>query len=71
MCIRDRLVGGPGSTNDFDYNDDRNDWVTNEVGTGYNAPLTSALIQQYNNFGGDPLSNAELDALPGIVVAEV
>lgn len=65
------LVGGPGSTNDFDYNDDRNDWVTNEVGTGYNAPLTSALIQQYNNFGGDPLSNAELDALPGIVVAEV
>jgi hypothetical protein len=65
------LVGGPGSTNDFDYNDDRNDWVTNEVGTGYNAPLTSALIQQYDNFGGEPLSDAELDALPGIDVAEV
>jgi hypothetical protein len=65
------LVGGPGSTNDFDYNDDRNDWVTNEVGTGYNAPLTSALIQQYDNFGGEPLSDAELDTLPGIDVAEV
>jgi hypothetical protein len=65
------LVGGPGSPNDFDYNDDRGDWVTNEVATGYNAPLTSALIQQYDNFGGEPLSNAELDALPGINVVEV
>jgi hypothetical protein len=65
------LVGGPGSLDDFNYNDDRNDWITNEVGTGYNAPLTSALIQQYDNFGGDPLTDAQLDALPGIVVTEV
>ncbi|WP_253274275.1 glycoside hydrolase family 9 protein [Myxosarcina sp. GI1] len=62
------MVGGPGSTNDFDYNDDRNDWITNEVGTGYNAPLTSALIQAYDDFGGDPLSNKELDNLVGIDV---
>ena len=60
------LVGGPGSVNDFDYNDDRNDWVTNEVAISYNAPLTSALIQQYDNFGGDPLTETELDALVGI-----
>ena len=60
------LVGGPGSVDDFDYNDDRNDWVTNEVATGYNAPLTSALIQQYEDFGGDPLTESELDALVGI-----
>lgn len=60
------LVGGPGSTDDFDYNDDRNDWITNEVGTVYNAPLTSALIQQYDNYGGDPLSESEVDQLIGI-----
>jgi hypothetical protein len=60
------MVGGPGSANDFDYNDDRNDWVTNEVATGYNAPLTSALIQQYDNFGGNPLTDSELDTLVGI-----
>lgn len=60
------LVGGPGSIDDFDYNDDRNDWITNEVGTVYNAPLTSALIQQYDNFGGDPLTETEVDQLIGI-----
>ena len=62
------LVGGPGSTDDFDYNDDRNDWITNEVATPYNAPLTSALIQQYNDFGGDPLTDAQLDELVGVDV---
>jgi hypothetical protein len=65
------LVGGPKSTNDFDYNDDRNDWIGNEVGTGYNAPLTSALIQAYDNLGGDPLSERELDALAEIDVAGI
>ena len=60
------LVGGPGSTDDFDYNDDRNDWITNEVGTSYNAPLTSALIQQYDNFGGDPLTEEQFDELVGV-----
>ena len=60
------LVGGPQSSDDFDYNDDRNDWVTNEVGTGYNAPLTSALIQQYDDLGGEPLTESELDSLVGI-----
>ena len=60
------VVGGPGSANDFSHNDSRHDWVTNEVGTSYNAPFASALIQQYDLLGGDPLSMAELDALPGI-----
>lgn len=58
------IVGGPQSNNDFDYNDDRNDWITNEVGTGYNAPLTSALIQQYEYLGGEPLADSELESLP-------
>ena len=60
------VVGGPGSADDFSHNDRRDDWVTNEVGTSYNAPFASALIQQYDNLGGDPLSMQELDALPGI-----
>ena len=62
------VVGGPGSPDDFSHNDRRDDWITNEVGTSYNAPFASALIQQYDNFGGDPLSDAELDLLPGVDV---
>jgi len=60
------LVGGPKSTNDFDYNDDRNDWITNEVATSYQAPLHSALIQQYDDLGGDPLTEQQFDALIGV-----
>ncbi|NJR46762.1 MAG: cellulase, partial [Hyellaceae cyanobacterium CSU_1_1] len=60
------VVGGPGTVDDFSHNDRRNDWVTNEVGTGYNAPFASAAIQQYENLGGDPLSESQLDQLIGI-----
>ena len=37
------LVGGPKSPNDFDYKDDRHDYVANEVATDYNAGFTGAL----------------------------
>ena len=60
------VVGGPSEPNDYSHNDQRNDWVTNEVGTSYNAPLTSALVQQYDNYGGDPLTDSELDDLVGV-----
>ena len=60
------VVGGPKSSDDFSHNDRRDDWVTNEVGTSYNAPFASALIQQYDNLGGDALSQSELDQLIGI-----
>ena len=60
------VVGGPGSADDFSHNDRRDDWVTNEVGTSYNAPFASALIQQYDNLGGDALSQSQLDQLIGI-----
>ena len=60
------VVGGPGAADDFSYNDRRNDWVTNEVGTSYNAPFAGAAVQQYENFGGDPLSESELDQLIGV-----
>ena len=60
------VVGGPGEANDFSHNDRRDDWVTNEVGTSYNAPFASALIQQYDELGGDPLSMSQLDDLVGV-----
>ena len=60
------VVGGPGEANDFSHNDRRDDWVTNEVGTSYNAPFASALIQQYDELGGDPLSMSQLDDLIGV-----
>jgi endoglucanase len=60
------IVGGPGKADDYSHNDRRDDWITNEVGTGYNAPIASALIQQYQNFGGDALSESALDQLIGV-----
>lgn len=60
------VVGGPGSADDFSHNDRRNDWITNEVGTSYNAPFAGAAVQQYENLGGDPLSEGELDQLIGV-----
>ena len=60
------IVGGPDAADDYAHNDERDDFVTNEVGTSYNAPFASALIQQYDDFGGDPLSQSELDELVGI-----
>ncbi len=60
------IVGGPDAPDDYAHNDRRDDWVTNEVGVSYNAPIASALIQQYDNLGGDPLSESELDQLIGV-----
>ncbi len=37
------LVGGPGSADDWDWEDNRQDFVRNEVTTSYNAGFTSAL----------------------------
>ena len=60
------LVGGPKSANDFDWQDDRTDPVGNEVALDYNAGYTGALAYLYDKYGGDPLTEMELDALPGI-----
>ncbi|GEM_PF-3109139 len=37
------LVGGPKSKDDFDYKDDRHDYICNEVATDYNAGFTGAI----------------------------
>ncbi len=47
------LVGGPGS--DDSYQDDRADYVKNEVATDYNAGLTGALARLVEEYGGRPL----------------
>lgn len=60
------IVGGPEDPNDYAHYDRRDDFVTNEVGTSYNAPIASALIQQYDIFGGDPLTEGQLDNLIGV-----
>ncbi|MGB3613057.1 MAG: glycoside hydrolase family 9 protein, partial [Elainellaceae cyanobacterium] len=64
------LVGGPASPDDGDYRDDRSDYIRNEVALDYNAAFTGALARQYSEFGGSPLSDAELNALPGIVAPD-
>jgi len=48
------LVGGPDLQDNWE--DDRNDWVRNEVGVGYNAAFTGALAKMYAEFGGEPLA---------------
>jgi hypothetical protein len=63
------MVGGPKSANDFDYQDVRTDYVSSEVALDYNAGLTGALAYMYSNFGGEPLSDAELDSLPEITIS--
>ncbi|MEM6867991.1 MAG: glycoside hydrolase family 9 protein, partial [Cyanobacteria bacterium P01_C01_bin.121] len=62
------LVGGPASANDNDYADVRSDYIRNEVAIDYNAGLTGALVRLYDQFGGDPLTDSQLDSLPGISV---
>jgi endoglucanase len=48
------LVGGPDGEENWE--DDRNDWVRNEVGVSYNAGITGALAKMYAEFGGEPLT---------------
>jgi endoglucanase len=43
FILEGALVGGPKSTNDMDYADNREDHVANEVATDYNAGFTGAL----------------------------
>ncbi|MEM8672672.1 MAG: glycoside hydrolase family 9 protein [Cyanobacteria bacterium P01_G01_bin.67] len=55
------LVGGPDQQDNWE--DDRTDWVKNEVGVGYNAGFTGALAKMYAEFGGEPLSEIAFSQL--------
>ncbi|MEL6438457.1 MAG: glycoside hydrolase family 9 protein [Cyanobacteria bacterium J06621_8] len=48
------LVGGPDQNDNWE--DDRSDWIKNEVGVVYNAGFTGALAKMYDEFGGEPLT---------------
>ena len=52
------LVGGPASANDFDYVDDRSDYVANEVSCDYNAGFVASLGWLAREYGGSPLPDA-------------
>lgn len=47
------LVGGPASPDDFDWQDDRTDYIRNEVATDYNAGYTGALAEILELAGSD------------------
>lgn len=64
------LVGGPTAADDSAYVDSRTDYIANEVALDYNAAFTGALARLAGIYGGDPLTSAELEALPGITVPE-
>ena len=51
------LVGGPASPDDFDWSDDRNDYIANEVACDYNAGFTAALSRMSMTYGGDSISD--------------
>tara|TARA_B100001059_G_scaffold173662_1_gene173873 strand:+ start:5965 stop:8757 length:2793 start_codon:yes stop_codon:yes gene_type:complete len=53
------LVGGPASPDDFDYVDDRGDWIANEVACDYNAGFVAALGRMSLAYGGSPLPESE------------
>ena len=55
------LVGGPDEQENWE--DDRNDWVRNEVGISYNAGFTGALAKMYAEFGGEPLTEISFPAV--------
>jgi endoglucanase len=58
------LVGGPASADDHDYIDQRSDFRRNEVALDYNAGLTGALAWMYDQYGGEPLSDTQIENLP-------
>ncbi len=60
------LVGGPTEANDFAYQDVRPDFRANEVSLEYNAGFTGAVARLYSKFGGQALSDRQLNALPGV-----
>jgi hypothetical protein len=53
------LVGGPASADDFDWADDRGDWIANEVACDYNAGFTAALARMSQAYGGEALPDAD------------
>ncbi|MFO0842477.1 MAG: glycoside hydrolase family 9 protein [Gemmataceae bacterium] len=58
------LVGGPESADDFNYQDVRGNYISNEVALDYNAGFTGALARLYLEYGGDPLASFPIAETP-------
>ncbi len=56
------LVGGP-STSDK-YEDDRGDYIANEVACDYNACFTGVIARMVQDFGGEPLTDFPIEEEP-------
>lgn len=54
------LVGGPDTNDNFE--NDRGDYVLNEVATDYNAGFTSTLARLWLDFGGNPIAEENFPA---------
>ncbi|MDJ0649480.1 MAG: glycoside hydrolase family 9 protein [Xenococcaceae cyanobacterium MO_188.B19] len=59
------LVGGPSQPYDSAYNDRRDDYISNEVTTDYNAGFTGALAYLANRHSDMPLPDSEISNLFG------
>ncbi len=57
------LVGGPAEAND-QFEDNREDFIANEVACDYNACFTGNLVRMYDEFGGDPLTGFPVEETP-------
>ncbi|MBN8430994.1 glycoside hydrolase family 9 protein [Microbulbifer salipaludis] len=54
------LVGGPDANDGFE--NDRGDYILNEVATDYNAGFTGALARLWLDFGGSPIAEENFPA---------
>ncbi|MEM6829436.1 MAG: glycoside hydrolase family 9 protein, partial [Bacteroidota bacterium] len=58
------VVGGPKEPNNDSFEDNRGEFVANEVACDYNACITGVLARMYGEFGGEPLANFPIPEEP-------
>ncbi|WP_109302423.1 glycoside hydrolase family 48 protein [Aquimarina sp. AU474] len=58
------VVGGPKEPNSDAFEDDRGEFIANEVACDYNACITGVLARMQGEFGGTPLPNFPVPEVP-------
>ena len=58
------VVGGPKEPGNDSFEDDRGEFIANEVACDYNACITGVLARMYGTFGGTPLANFPTPEIP-------
>ncbi len=59
------VAGGPLTTDDFDYFDDRKDFRRNEVAVDYNSGFNGAVAILYGKYGGEPIPDSQFPPSDG------